>query len=75
MMSKTDLIDPAEFPQLRVLLWNRDVTRHIGRDEAFELYERNWRHVAVNELTPAESALIEELKQEFGKGYMLTGLR
>ncbi|WP_244446258.1 hypothetical protein [Devosia riboflavina] len=70
-----DLIDPAQFPELRLLLWNRDATRPIGRDEAFELYERNWRHVAVDQLTLAESTLIEELKEEFGSGHMLTGPR
>ena len=38
-------IVPAEFPELALLVWNRDPTRAIPAEEAFALYERNWRHV------------------------------
>lgn len=72
MMSNTDLINPSEYPELSSLLWNRDPSRPIGRNEAFDIYERNWRHVAVDELTPEESALVDELTQEFGRSRMLT---
>jgi hypothetical protein len=65
------LIVPKDFPELGMLAWNRDGARPIERQEAFELYERNWRHVDTEHLTPAEAHLIESLAQEFGHGHLL----
>ena len=65
------LIVPKDFPELGMLVWNRDNARPIEREEAFELYERNWRHVDAEHLTPAEARLIEALAQEFGQGHLL----
>lgn len=65
------LIVPAEFPELQMLLWNRDVSRPIPANEAFALYERNWRFVDQRRLTPLERQLIDELTQEFGHGALL----
>ena len=65
------LIVPKDFPELGMLVWNRDNARPIEREEAFELYERNWRHVDAEHLTPAEAQLIEALTQEFGQGHLL----
>lgn len=62
---------PAEFPELRELAWNRDVTRPIPAKEAFALYERNWRFVDKDGLTDREARLIRELAKEFGHGVML----
>ena len=66
-----ELIVPRDFPELGLLAWNRDVTRPIPREEAFELYERNWRFVDADHLTPVEVDLIEELTQEFGHGHRM----
>jgi len=65
------LIVPKDFPELGMLVWNRDAARPIDRKEAFELYERNWRHVDAENLTPAEAQLIEALTEEFGHGHLL----
>ena len=59
----------AEYPQLKLLLWNRRVDEVDGRD-AFALYEANWRHIDVEHLTPAEAALIQELTREYGGGLL-----
>jgi len=64
-------IVPNDFPQLRLLAWNRDASRPIDRQEAFELYDRNWRHVDADRLTPQEAALIDDLAKEFGHGYRM----
>jgi hypothetical protein len=64
-----ELIVPKDFPELGMLVWNRDAARPIDREEAFELYERNWRHVDADHLTTEEANLIEDLTQEFGHGY------
>lgn len=63
---------PKDFPQLGLLLWNRDLSRPIRAREAFALYENNWRHVDVERLTASEAALIERLKQDYGNGFLLT---
>ncbi|MBZ9669399.1 hypothetical protein FJ970_24095 [Mesorhizobium sp. B2-1-8] len=66
------MIDPAEFPELQALLWNRDVARLIPANEAFALYERNWRFVDQTRLTAREKLLIQNLASEFGHGILLT---
>lgn len=38
-------IIPADFPELKRLVWNRDPLRSIAAEEVFALYERNWRFV------------------------------
>jgi hypothetical protein len=57
----------ADFPQLRDLAWNR-TDEYVPAQEAFQMYERNWRFVEVDRLDPNERALIERLKQTFGGG-------
>ena len=64
-------IVPAEFPELAMLVWNRDPTRPIPPEEALALYERNWRHVDKEHLTPEEARLVHELVEEFGSGVLL----
>ena len=59
----------ADYPQLRLLLWNRRADELDGR-EAFALYEANWRHIDVEHLTPAETSLIQRLAREFGNGLL-----
>jgi len=64
-------IVPADFPELAMLAWNRDPTRPIAPEEALALYERNWRHVDKEHLTPEEARLIHDLAEEFGNGVLL----
>ncbi|MER9586871.1 hypothetical protein [Mesorhizobium sp. M0276] len=66
------MIVPAEFPELRALAWNRDPTRSIPAEEAFALYERNWRFVDQKRLTTREKLLIQTLADKFGHGILLT---
>jgi hypothetical protein len=65
-------IIPAEFPELKMLAWNRDITRPIPGEEAFALYERNWRFVDQQRLTARERQLIDDLAKTFGRGVLLT---
>lgn len=64
-------IVPADFPELKLLAWNRDVAHPIPAEEAFELYERNWRFVDAEHLTTREAKLIQELTRVFGNGVLL----
>ena len=63
---------PAEFPELKMLAWNRDAMCPIPAEEAFALYERNWRFVDQQRLTARERQLIHGLAKQFGRGVLLT---
>ncbi len=68
----TDLragIVPALFPELSKLVWNRDPQRAVSADEAFALYERNWRFIDREHLTEREAGLIRELGKKYGRGF------
>jgi len=64
---ETELIDLADFPQLRQLCWNLK-TEFLTRNDAFALYERNWRFIDQSELTATERTLIDQLKDQLGSG-------
>lgn len=61
------LVRLADYPQLRDLAWNR-VDRFIPAEEAFQLYERNWRFIDAASLDERERLLIERLKANCGNG-------
>src|SRR3546814_19120494 len=56
-------ITPQDFPELRLLVWNRDPASPIAAEDAFRIYERNWRHVAKAQ-QPAQSAERRERKED-----------
>jgi len=60
----------ADYPQLRLIAWNRRPTDTITEEEAFALYEANWRFIEQDQLTLNERALIEHLTEVHGKGVM-----
>ncbi len=63
------ILDIDQWPTLHDLTWNR-ADRWIPAEEALALYERNWRFVEPQQLTKAESELIDHLKQRFGGGML-----
>lgn len=63
------VVDVASYPALGDIAWNRR-HRWILAEEAFALYERNWRFVDVAALQPAERQLIDNLVARFGNGVM-----
>lgn len=58
----------ADYPQLRLLAWNRRDDDLIEGDEALALYERNWIHVDRAQLTEKEQQLIDQLVIQYGNG-------
>jgi hypothetical protein len=64
-----ELIEVAAFENLAALCWNRQ-ERYLGAEEAFRLYERNWRLVDHRRMKPAERALIERLAARYGNGVL-----
>jgi hypothetical protein len=66
---ETELVEIADFPQLKQLCWNLK-TEFLTRADAFALYERNWRLIDQQALAPIERNFIDELVKEHGKGLM-----
>jgi hypothetical protein len=64
-------IVPANFPELAKLVWNRDPLRPVDAQEAYALYDRNWRFVDIERMDAREVALIQELDRHFGNGFHL----
>jgi hypothetical protein len=63
------LIEVAAYENLAALCWNRR-GRYIGAEEAFRLYERNWRFVDHRGMKSAERALVERLAARYGNGVL-----
>jgi DNA-binding XRE family transcriptional regulator len=57
----------ADYPQLKSLAWQVHGTDHLTPVEAFDIYERNARHLDLPNLTAQEQALWHALQQAFGK--------
>lgn len=64
-------IRPADYPELRLIAWNRGEDDLIDGRKALALYERNWRFVDEAALLPKERDLIERLVREFGNGVLI----
>lgn len=56
----------ADFPQLAALAWQVQGATEVSPREAFDIYERNKRHLDRAKLTPGEKALIASLNKVFG---------
>lgn len=70
---ETDMENPirlADYPQLRLIAWNRRAEDLVSDEEALALYERNWRHIDQGSLQPAERHLIDRLIRTVGKGVL-----
>lgn len=61
-------IDLASYPQLQKLAWQIHPTETLRPAEALSIYERNWRHLDLEALEPAERELIEALQNALGAG-------
>lgn len=58
----------AEYPQLKSLAWQLPDTATLTPREALSTYERNWRHLDVEQLESREQHLIEALRAVFKEG-------
>lgn len=58
----------ADYPQLAALAWQVRGSTEISARAAFDIYERNERHIDQDNLTPEEAGLMDGLKKVFGDG-------
>jgi hypothetical protein len=68
-----ELIEIAAYENLAAC-WNRR-GRYISAEEAFQLYERNWRLVDRRNMQAAERALIERLAGRYDNGVLNVWIR
>lgn len=61
-----------QYPQLRQLCWSRPDDAVVDGETALALYERNWRFVDQEAITPRERKLLDLLVATHGGGLMLT---
>lgn len=57
----------ADYPQLKAVAWQVHGTDFLTPVEAFDIYERNARHLDWPSMSAQEQALWEALQQAFGK--------
>jgi len=69
--SRSTMVRLADFPQLRLLAWNRSSDDVLDDREALALYEANWRFVDQARLSKEERALIDRLVTNVGQGVLL----
>lgn len=60
-----------QYPQLRQLCWNRPNGTVVDGETALALYERNWRFVDTDAITPREQKLLDRLVAVHGNGHFL----
>jgi transcriptional regulator with XRE-family HTH domain len=57
----------ADYQQLKKLAWQVHGTDELTPVEAWSIYERNWRHVDVQNLDPLERDLVDALRLGLGE--------
>jgi hypothetical protein len=60
-----------QYSQLRQLCWNRPDDAVVDGETALALYERNWRFVDHDAITPREQTLLNRLVAVHGNGHLL----
>jgi len=60
-----------DYPTLKQLAWQLPGVEELSPAQALDLYERNWRHLDRESLTPNERRLIQTLVDELGGGRLL----
>lgn len=60
-----------DYPALKQLAWQMPGVAELSPSQALDLYERNWRHLDRERLTPGERRLLQVLVDELGGGRLL----
>lgn len=61
----------ADYPELKRLAWHARGLKALTLEEAFNLYERNARHLETQRMGTSERTLLQALIKKFGKGHLL----
>jgi hypothetical protein len=69
-MLESETVEVNRYPQLKLLCWNRRGS-FLSAEDAWSLYERNWRFIEPDRIEDMEERLIETLSARFGGGLRL----
>ena len=58
----------SDYPQLKQIAWQIHADTRLTPAETLNLYERNWRHLDLQNMEPHERDLLDALQIAFGKG-------
>jgi len=58
----------SDYPQLKQLAWQVHAATKLTPVEALNLYERNWRHIDLQNMDSHERDLVDALQIAFGQG-------
>lgn len=64
------MIKIDDYPQLKLIAWNRPDGSLVEESEALALYERNWRFMDLAALDQNERSLIDRLVKTYGNGVL-----
>jgi hypothetical protein len=64
------MVNIDDYPQLKMIAWNRPGLRTIAEPDALALYERNWRQVEEKAMDKHEQDLLGRLVNEYGHGIL-----
>ena len=70
MNTPPTILKIGKYPQLALIAWSRHPDDAITAEEAFGLYESNWRFIDQDRLEQSERDLIEVLTETYGNGLM-----
>ena len=70
MRTAVDTFVIGDLPQLQLIAWNRNPKDAITGEEAFGLYEANWRFVDEGAMTPRERITVARLTRNYGNGIL-----
>lgn len=70
MITPPNTLKIGQYAQLALIAWARQPDDEITGEEAFWLYESNWRFVEQDRLDQQEQELIELLTKTYGNGLM-----
>lgn len=68
---KESKVSLKQYPQLKKLAWQLKKTKDLTPSEALSLYERNWRHLDLKEMSAEEWRLIQKLISLKSSGRLL----
>lgn len=64
------MITLNQYPQLQLIAWHLTTMASVEEEDAFALYEHNWRFIDQEQLIDREKKLIEYLKHNYGGGLL-----
>ena len=67
-MGEVTKVRISDYAELKSVSWFRDTDTLISEDEAFRLYESQWKHLDLSRMNDDERAFLDRLVDQYGGG-------